>query len=257
MFCLIFSLFSFNKYKNTGNVQAFTAPSSTTYKLEVWGAQGGASFGATGGKGGYSNGVISINTNNNLYICIGQYTGDVGSTYDKSGISAYNGGGKGSSSGGGATHIAKANRGELKNYSSYKSEVYIVAGGGGGGADSGWGTGTGGAGGGTSGGIGTDYSTVTQRATGGSQTGPGVNGRYSNQSYTVVNTPGFGQGGGANSSGNHGGGGGGGWYGGGGYPWAGSGAGGSGYIGGVSNGTMQNGVQSGNGKAVISWHPAL
>jgi hypothetical protein len=226
--------------------------------LEVWGAQGGASFGATGGKGGYSNGVISINTNNNLYICIGQYTGDVGSTYDSSGISAYNGGGKGSSSGGGATHIAKANRGELKNYSSYKSEVYIVAGGGGAGADSGWGTGTGGAGGGTSGGIGTDYSTVTQRATGGSQTGPGVNGRYSNQSnINVINAPGFGLGGSSNAGGNYGGGGGGGWYGGGGYPWAGSGAGGSGYIGGVSNGSTTSGVQSGNGKAVITWHPAI
>ena len=239
--------------------------------MEVWGAQGGASFGATGGKGGYSNGVISINTNNNLYICIGQYTGDVGSTYDSSGISAYNGGGKGSSSGGGATHIAKANRGELKNYSSYKSEVYIVAGGGGGGADSGWGTGTGGAGGGTSGGIGTDYSTVTQRATGGSQTGPGVNGRYSNQSnINVINAPGFGQGGSSNAGGNYGGGGGGGWYGGGGYPWAGSGAGGSGYIGGVTNGQTIAGNQTipsptggteighfGNGYCKITWHPAL
>jgi hypothetical protein len=226
--------------------------------LEVWGAQGGASFGATGGKGGYSNGVISINTNNNLYICIGQYTGDVGSTYDSSGISAYNGGGKGSSSGGGATHIAKANRGELKNYSSYKSEVYIVAGGGGAGADVNWGTGTGGAGGGTSGGIGTDYSTVAQRATGGSQTSPGVNGRYSNQSnINVINAPGFGQGGSSNAGGNYGGGGGGGWYGGGGYPWAGSGAVGSGYIGGVSNGSTTSGVQSGHGKAVITWHPAV
>lgn len=34
--------------------------------------------------------------------------------------------------GGGATHIATANRGELKNYENYKDEVLIVAGAGGG-----------------------------------------------------------------------------------------------------------------------------
>ena len=224
----------------------------------MWGAQGGSSFNATGGKGGYSYGNLSVALNTKLYICIGQCTGDVGSTYDHSGISAYNGGGTGSSSGGGATHIAKTtNRGVLSSYVNNKNEIIIVAGGGGGGADSNWGTGIGGAGGGVSGGNGTEYSNLTQRATGGYQTGPGVNGSYSNQSYTVVNTPGFGQGGGANSSGNHGGGGGGGWYGGGGYPWAGSGAGGSGYIGGVTNGATTAGVQTGNGKAVITWMPVL
>ena len=226
--------------------------------MEVWGAQGGASYGATGGKGGYSNGVISINTNNNLYICIGQYTGDVGSTYDSSGISAYNGGGKGSSSGGGATHIAKANRGELKNYSSYKSEVYIVAGGGGAGADSQLGTGSGGSGGGTAGGNGVSTSYLSVMATGGSQTSAGVNGKWGNSATTVVNAPGFGQGGGCHAeNNNYGGGGGGGWYGGGGNPVGGSGAGGSGYIGGVSNGSTTSGVQSGHGKAVITWHPAI
>ena len=227
--------------------------------MEVWGAQGGSSFSATGGKGGYSYGNISINANTQLYICVGQCTGDVGSTYDSSGISAYNGGGTGSSSGGGATHIAKTtNRGVLSKYANNKSEVLIVAGGGGGGADSGWGTGIGGTGGGTSGGNGTEYSSLTQRATGGSQTGPGKNGSYSGYpATTTVNTPGFGQGGGCNYNGNHGGGGGGGYYGGGGYPWAGSGAGGSGYIGGVSSGSMQNGVQSGHGKAVITWHPMI
>lgn len=52
-------------------------------------------------------------------------------------------------------------------------------------------------------------------------------------------------------------GGGGGWYGGGGSYDNDGGGGGSGHIGGVSNGFMQNGVQSGNGRAVISWHPNI
>ena len=43
-------------HKHTGSVQTFTAPSATTYKLEVWGAQGGGN----GGKGGYSIGNISL-----------------------------------------------------------------------------------------------------------------------------------------------------------------------------------------------------
>ena len=92
------------------------------YKLEVWGAQGinqgGGLYGespCTPGKGGYSYGDINIEKNKNLYICIGGQP--------------YNGGGINGFPGGGATHIASSNRGELKNYASYKSDIYIVAGG--------------------------------------------------------------------------------------------------------------------------------
>ena len=59
------------------------------------------------------------------------------------------------------------------------------------------------------------------------------------------------------------GGGGGGWYGGGAYTEIISknndccGAGGSGYIGGVNYGSTTRGVQTGNGKAVITWHPII
>ena len=58
-------------------------------------------------------------------------------------------------------------------------------------------------------------------------------------------------------------GGGGGWYGGGAYTEIISknndccGAGGSGYIGGVNYGSTASGVQTGNGKAVITWHPII
>ena len=248
-------IFMARAYSYTGSVQTFTAEITGPHKLEVWGAQGGESYEGIGGKGGYSMGYKSLNLNNNIFICIGQCTGNVGNGYDKIGISAYNGGGKGSSSGGGATHIASTDRGELKNYASYKSEVYIVAGGGGAGADSQIGTGSGGSGGGTAGGNGVSESSyLSVMATGGSQTSAGVNGKWGNSATTVVNAPGFGQGGGCHAENNNYGGG---WYGGGGNPVGGSGAGGSGYIDGVSNGSMQNGVRTGHGYAVITWHPAI
>ncbi len=88
----------------TGDEQTFTAPISGTYRLETWGAQGGdinESF--TGGVGGYSSGLILLDSSSILYINIG------GS--GKIGVGGYNGGGTSSqingSGGGGATHIAK------------------------------------------------------------------------------------------------------------------------------------------------------
>ncbi|WP_051230952.1 glycine-rich protein [Segatella albensis] len=239
-------------------MQTFIAPISGDYKLEVWGAQGGISYGGIPGKGGYSCGSLSVTSGHELYICIGQCTGSI--TADYTGISAYNGGGTGASAGGGATHIASTDRGELKNYELYKTEVYIVAGGGGAGADGDFGTGIGGAGGGATGENGPYWEGLIRRATGGSQTEPGVNG--GNGQIIEVNIPGFGQGGGAyrpeNNYNNYGGGGGGGWYGGGGYAYAGSGAGGSGHIGEMlTNGSMQSGVREGHGYAVITWMPIL
>ena len=80
---------------------------------------------------------------------------------------------------------------------------------------------------------------------GGTQTSGGI----SNNPTNGATNGSFGIGGNAT---HHAGAGGGGWYGGAGghahYP----GGGGSGYIGGVSNGSMQNGVRSGNGQATIT-----
>ena len=122
---------------------------SYSYTLEVWGAQGGGSSPSygVGAKGGYSIGSKSLNSNQELYICVGSkglYAGASGSNVDNSG--GYNGGGKAGIittrvemqgyGGGGATHIAQFNkRGVLKNYKDYQSEVLIVAGGGGGSDD--------------------------------------------------------------------------------------------------------------------------
>ena len=237
-------------YSYTGGVQTFTVPDGCdgTYKLEVWGAQGGNASGYSGGYGGYAKGTISLTRNQIIYIIVGSQGA---SNISSSGSGGYNGGGNGSSvgsigntvyrtgAGGGATHIAIENRGVLSNYNSYRNEILIVAGGGGGANyDSGSShmCGNGGTGGGTNGGNGGN---TQASSTGGSQTTAG--------SYA-----GFGYGG--TRSGGIFPGGGGGWFGGGvsahdNTP----SAGGSGYIGGVTDGSMSNGVQSGNGKAQITF----
>ena len=220
------------------------------YQLECYGARGGNN----GGLGGYSKGYFVTTTDKTLYLCVG----GVGKNNSGNAVGAggYNGGGTGGRSyggyasgagGGGATHIATTDRGVLSSYSSYRNEVLIVAGGGGG-ANSWFGSGAG-HGGGTSG------SNVSAR------NGAVVQGGTQTTGYA------FGQGQSAGtktsaSTGSEGnGGGGGGWYGGYAYMATGAntncvGAGGSGYIGGVTNykGLTKSttaGVNSGNGYAII------
>lgn len=244
------------EFAYTGGIQSFVAPSKGLYKLEVWGASGAASGGA-GGKGGYSSGYMILSKDQTLYIGVGgagavrtggYNGGGTGGAKYKSGDAYKDGGG-----GGGATHIAiGSDRGVLKNYSSNKEEILIVAGGGGGGAyiSSNY---TGGSGGG---------------ASGGNATGRAVN--PSGGTQTTGYSFGLGQNGGSATGSDWGesgrGGGGGGWYGGNasqtGNNGIAGGGGGSGYIGGVPEfmykdatytPTTSNGVQSGNGKAVITF----
>ena len=208
-------------YDYQESVYTFTSPCGGSAYLQVWGC-------GQSGLGGYTYGTMaSISTNKKLYVCCG------GRPYNGGGKNVYPSGG----AGGGATHIATTNRGILKNYASYKSEVVIVAGGGGG-ADSG----TGGYGGGTTGGtaVGGRYygNLITSLATGGTQTGPGKNSVHTGEggSKVVYDAPGFGMGGsgyilrtnGVDKDG--GGNGGGGWYGGGGSANIEAGGGGSGYV---------------------------
>ena len=235
-----------------GGIQTFTAPCSGTYKLEVWGAQGGTALTGIGGAGGYSKGNVVLSAANNLYVVVG----GVGVFANNASYSngGYNGGGRGGSnntndyygsSGGGATHIATTS-GILSSLASNTSSILIVAGGGGGGArqDSSC---TGGTGGGTTGGAasGGNYNS----ATGGSQ----ITGGKGYDIYTIdAGRSGyFGQGGNATSV-NVTGGGGGGYYGGG-AAYYGSGGGGSGYLSSVLTSTsMTNGVRSGSGYATIT-----
>lgn len=80
-----------------GSVSYYTTMCRGKHTLTVWGAQGGN----TGGKGGYSTGVVNLNENMNLYIYVGGQ-GSKGST------GGFNGGGttgSGGGSGGGASDI--------------------------------------------------------------------------------------------------------------------------------------------------------
>lgn len=253
-------------YNYTGGIQTLTAPATGTYKLEVWGAQGGGVRSYDyGGNGGYSQGMVQLTAGQKIYIVVG----GKGTTAQSAYISTpggYNGGGKGHSTksssgrwpicgaGGGATHIATAS-GLLSELSSNKESVLIVAGGGGGaGGKDGWnddgsGAGTqvrGGTGGGTTGGAGIGDS--GRKGLGGTQTAGGA------ANLGVATTAGtFGKGGCGDNTYTQFSGGGGGYYGGSAGYYTASAGGGSGYIGGVSGGVTQNGKQSGNGRAIITF----
>ena len=124
-----------------GEEQTFIAPLSGTYKLETWGAQGGSYDNILlGGYGGYSEGIVSLQKNQNLYINVGENGKNcVGANCTLN--SSYNGGGQckaytistsSCSTGGGATHIAQAS-GLLTTLENKVNDILIVSGGGGGG----------------------------------------------------------------------------------------------------------------------------
>lgn len=229
-FCYEADLYPPTYFSSTGLEETYVVPQTGVYLLEVWGAQGGvAKETYTGGYGGYSRGIVTLNQGTTLYINVGGQ----GNTS----AGGYNGGAKGGNDtgtgGGGATSIAKVS-GLLSTLSNNIDDILIVAGGGGG-AD-GYDTG---AFGGDGGGYLGSSSTKTRDerhifSAGGSQT---AGGKFyeeipGNQYYTATSGS-FGQGG--PSYYKYGGGGGGGFYGGGGgsasqnYNVAGGG--GSGYIG--------------------------
>ena len=235
-------------YINDEDVVKINTPG--TYKLEVWGAQGGDITGTSyvGGKGGYSEGYLDLSSDTILFVNVGGAgTMNISSCID----GGYNGGGpvcEGRSdtaegTGGGATHIATAS-GILEKLKNNKNSILIVAGGGGGASyyNKGGYSANGGAGGGTSGISGIACPNAgCGGGTGGTQQAEGTNG----DSVSCDNAK-FGKGGGTTQSfhTNYGEpGGGGGYYGGGVGRHSGSG-GGSGYIGGVSNGQTIAGNQS-------------
>lgn len=189
-----------------GSVQTLSIPISGKYKLEVWGAQGGAYNSYVGGKGGYSTGQVNLNENVNLYIYVGGYPGKAKTAGYNGGTVTNNYGG----GGGGATDIRIAE-------DSLYSRVIVAGGGGGSGYNC-----TGGVGGGTTGASGSGTATNAHGG-GGTQTSGGT-------SYNNSGNGTFGSGGVSSSNG---GGGGGGWYGGG-HGYGGSkdsaGGGGSGYV---------------------------
>lgn len=120
-------------YDYTGKEQTLTIPVNGTYKLEIWGAQGGGynEDTAFGGYGGYSFGNINLKTGEKIYL-------NIGGQGSYSQLSGYNGGGQGYAgncqgvnrygySGVGATHIA-TKTGLLSSLENYKDFIIIVSG---------------------------------------------------------------------------------------------------------------------------------
>lgn len=176
-----------------------------TYKMQLWGAQGGNS----GGKGGYSTGNVTLTGNETLYFYVGGAGGK--------GIAGYNGGGTTGNTGGGGGGATDIRVGE----DSLLARFIVAGGGGGNGRDS---CAVGAVGGGTSGGGAANQgSNCGTQAGGGTQTAGGAVGIYvkaatsSNpaETYYGLKAGEFGIGGDAEDSSYDGGAGGGGWYGGG------------------------------------------
>ena len=219
-----YSYTSVNQQYTTAGEQTYTVPATGTYKLEVWGAQGGSTTYSSktyrGGYGGYSVGSISLTKGQKLYINVGGAgKGGISSSTFTGG---YNGGGAithtdGSdhyhASGGGATHIATVS-GLLSTLSSKTSNILIVAGGGGGGYVHTYSTdytSIGGEGGGIKGTDSTTAASNGKQGLGGTQT---AGGKYKGSSETTSTIFGsFGKGGTPSAS--WGSAGGGGYYGGG------------------------------------------
>lgn len=243
-----------NKITTKGSVLQFSYEGSAkqivlakgSYKLEVWGGQGGSqigsransSSGGTGGKGGYSKGTISLVNDTKLFIFVGGQ--------GKSGDATKGAETKGGFPDGGVTktyyqcnYDYKSVPGSGGGSSSIRvssDSLYarvIVAGGGGGADGDAWNINNGGFGGGIRGGNGYSCGKIRDRGAGtqsGSSPGPNRNGPEG-----ISGTFGKGADGRYKSDSNSGGAGGGGWYGGGGgghgnYCHGGSGGGGSGWV---------------------------
>ncbi|GHV83041.1 hypothetical protein AGMMS50212_03810 [Spirochaetia bacterium] len=271
---------------STGAVQTFTVPTTGTYTIEAWGAQGGGVTGFTGGTsagggvgglGGYSAGTITLNAGVTLYVHVGAQgaAGAGHNTNGTGGLGGYNGGGRGGNGvsgqgylwdgggGGGGASDVRVVGGVWDNLNSLKSRI-IVAGGGGGR------------------GVGyTPYSTVA--GAGGGENGGASTGGYQQMAGATQDAGGaFGRG----TDGGIGGAvvfegkgaGGGGYYGGIGAPSGGyaSGSGGSGYVKGLpettghssmmstapeftaltfTGGVTIAGLNTGNGKVIITFIP--
>ena len=121
-------------YSFTGDYQVFDVPFDGYYKVELWGASGGASN-RNSNTGGYTSGIIGFNKSLNLYIYIGE-AGELsaGTTFNGGGSpgTGLNTSGLGYQ-GGGATDIRLVS-GNWDDFDSLKSRIMVAAGAGG----SGW-----------------------------------------------------------------------------------------------------------------------
>lgn len=139
------------KYGAKGRLQTFVAPVSGTYRIKLWGATGDSDLGlyvqsgpntgryshGYGGGSGFTYADIELKEGESLYLALGFRNGF---SFDRS----YNGGGAGApntrgyrSGGGGAGSIytTSIGTGNIAEYENNKEDILMVAGGGGGAED--------------------------------------------------------------------------------------------------------------------------
>ena len=190
-------------YSYTGSSQEFIAPQTGTYKIEVWGANGGDATTEdvpgvtyTGGRGGYTSGNIRLNSQDSLIIQVGGAGTDSVWNVDLGEVAGgYNGGSgvygqyndfnhRSWGTGGGATDVRLVN-GSWNDFDSLKSRIMVAAGGGGAYDQSGSGD-HGGSAGGLSGYNGTNTQDPNvewgSNGFGGTQNSPGYNYSRANSS---------------------------------------------------------------------------
>ena len=130
------------EFEYTGDVQTFTSFCPGSYRIELWGADGGRMllqgvYYNEHGYGAYTSGEIYLNAHVSLYVYVGGKGNDaiVGQAVP----GGYNGGGTGhwdefddeaAGSGGGATDIRLV-KGEWNDFESLKSRIMVAAGAGG------------------------------------------------------------------------------------------------------------------------------
>lgn len=270
--------FSVNGVGRSGTIQTWIVPATGTYKIEAWGAQGGGGQTlAGGGLGAYIKGNISLTVGSTIKILVGQTPiWENGAEYY-----IYDGWGGGSGGGGGGSFITKNDNTPLiiagggGGYldSQISSELSINGqsgqsgansfdntgnggngGNGGSGSDSGWGGG--------GGGLLSDGGNSIQcgNTTGGASfVSGGIGGSYCNDNgWSAFASGGFGGGGGTHGS-TGGGGGGGGYSGGGGSNQdmnPNFGGGGGSFNAGLAGSQVNvSGLNTGDGKVLITFLP--
>ena len=125
----------------TGDVQTWKVPATGYYKVELWGAEGGtANSGYPAGKGAYTVGTIYLQKNEMYYIYVGGKGTKTGGSKGETAAGGYNGGGSGSNNGSGDSRYAGSGGGATdfrlvkstwNNTNSLKSRIMVAGGGGG------------------------------------------------------------------------------------------------------------------------------
>lgn len=116
--------------------ETFVVPITGTYKIELWGAQGGAySSDYPGGAGGYTSGEILLEKDNELYIYLGEKPSDYNGGYNGGGYGTHdfeNGGLTRSFAGGGGATDVRLVSGNWNSFDSLKSRIMVAGAGSGG-----------------------------------------------------------------------------------------------------------------------------